>query len=146
MKSFILVVAVGLTWANPVAVAQSSVHEKDLKGVWHLTFDLAERGENAGEQIVLGAVEGLLDWIDIRFEFLPDNRLKVMVDVFGEEEIEYAEWRVNDRRELVLSDSDHFSAEATVWLFKGGRLVAYEYRGGERVRSSDGVHLEVEAS
>ncbi|MDX1741280.1 MAG: hypothetical protein R3178_08310, partial [Rhodothermales bacterium] len=105
-----------------------------------------DRAESAGEQIVLGAVEGLLDWIDIRFEFLPDNQLKVMVDVFGEEEVEYAEWHVNDRRELVLSDSGHFQAENTVWLFEGGRLVAYEYDGTDRVRSSDGVFLQMGSS
>jgi hypothetical protein len=146
MKKYVLVVVLALAWTGSRAVAQSSVHAKDLKGVWHLTFDISDRAENAGEQIVLGAVEGLLDWIDIRFEFLPDQRLKIMVDVFGEEEVEYAEWSVNERRELVLTDSGHFKAENTVWLFEGGRLVAYEYQGPDRVRSSDGVFLQMESS
>ena len=143
MKRLIFLSTALLVLSSGAVLAQSSVHEKDLRGVWHLTFNIADRAENPGEQIVLGAVEGLLDWIDIRFEFLPENRLKVMVDVFGEEEVEYAEWRVNDRHELVLSNSDHFDAEGTVWLFEGGRLVAYEYQGEERVRSSDGVILEM---
>ena len=126
------------------SLAQSGVHEKDLKGTWLMTFDIAEEADSAAERVALSVVGGLLDWIEIRFEFLPENRLKVIVNVFGEREVEYGEWRVNERRELVLSDTDHFEAEDTFWLFEDGRLTAYEYENGERVRADDGVFLEHE--
>lgn len=145
MKKIATMVALLITIAATQVFAQSSVHPKDLKGVWHMTFDLTDEAESEAERIALGAVEGLLDWIDIRVEFLPDNRLKVMVHVFGEDEVEYAEWQVNDRRELVLGKTDHFDSEDTVWLFNDGKLTAYEYSDGERVRSSDGVYLEMES-
>ncbi len=123
------------------ATAQSSVHAKDLTGVWQMTFELSEEGESPAEVMALGAVERLLNWIDIRFEFLPENRLKVMVKVLGEEEVEYGTWSVNDRRELVLDDTENFESEDTVWLFEDGRLTGYKYEDGRRVRSTDGVFL-----
>ena len=72
---------------------------------------------------VTGLVFNILDEVYIQFEFQRDHRLKIIVDVFGEREVEYAHWHIDSQGGLVLDDDDD---DDDVWLFEGDRLVAYE--------------------
>lgn len=123
--------------------AQSKVKERDLKGHWKMVFNLDEdyiQQELEDEDVpwlgrvivegVTGVVFNILDEIDIKFEFQRDHRLKIMVDAFGEESVEYAHWHINSRGGLVLEDDD----DNDVWLFKGDHLVAYEKQNGSLER------------
>ena len=124
------------------AQAQSRVKSKDLSGTWKMVFDVEKEGDSAAERVILNAVGGFLDEIDIYFEFLPDNELKVRVDAFGDEEIEYSEWHITKAGELSLGESEHFEDDDSVWMFRGKRLVSYEYEDGRRVKEKENVYLE----
>jgi hypothetical protein len=140
----ILLVLTFLALTATAAHAQSRVYEKDLAGTWKLVIDLDEKDAGSSlERIAMKAVGGLLDEIDIRFVFMDDNRLKVVTRAFGreEEDEDYSEWRVNDRGELILGDSDKVDFEDAVWLRKGDRLVPYEYEDGQR-KKKEKIYLE----
>ena len=67
-----------------------------------------------------------MDEIDIRFEFKSNNRLKVTVNAFGEEEVEYSTWKINSKGQLIIEEVDSFDSEEDYWLFEGDILVAYD--------------------
>ncbi len=118
------------------AQAQGKVKERDLRGQWKMVFDFDEDfieeeldskdipwfGRMVAES-VSSFVFNILDEIDIQFEFQPDHRLKIIVEVFGEREVEYARWHIDSRGGLVIDDDDD---DKDVWLFEGDRLFAYE--------------------
>ena len=121
------------------ANAQSKVKEKDLDGVWMLKIEIDEDNwkreiedeDNAVARAVIrgvsGLLDGILDEIDVRFEFLKDNEVRVFTELFGEEEVEYTDWNINSRGELEIGDTDHWDdADDTVWLMEDGILVAYD--------------------
>ena len=121
--------------------AQSRVRTKDLRGTWKLEISLDEDAESATERVILNAVDGLLDEIDIYMEFRKNNELKVTVDVFGEEEVEYSEWHINEAGELLIGDSEHFQTDDSVWMFVGDRLESFEYKNGKRINEDENVYL-----
>ena len=114
------------------------VTEDKLKGIWKLVIDI-DKDEVADEiqeedgvfarlfvKSVLGFVDGVLDEVDIRFEFKSNNRLKVTVNALGEEETEYSEWYINKKGRLILKDTDSFKSDDDYWLFEGDVLVSYD--------------------
>ena len=126
------------------AQAQKKVRERDLKGQWHLVFDFDEEfveEELSEEDVpwlgriiakgVSGIVLDILDEVDISFEFDRDNRLKILVDVFGEEEVEYAHWYIDSQGALILDDDED---DNDIWLFNQGKLYAYEKHNGQLER------------
>ena len=130
--------------------AQQKVKERDLRGQWKMVFDLDEdfiEKELEDEDIpwigrivaegVSGMVFNILDEIDLQFEFQDDHRLKIMVEVFGEREVEYASWYIDSKGALILDDDDH---DDDVWLFEGKKLVAFEREHGKLERQP--VYLE----
>ena len=130
--------------------AQQKVKERDLRGQWKMIFDLDEdfiEKELEDEDIpwigkivaegVSGMVFNILDEIDLQFEFQDDHRLKIMVEVFGEREVEYARWYIDSKGALVLDDDDQ---DDDVWLFEGKKLVAFEREHGKLERQP--VYLE----
>lgn len=130
----------------PAAVsAQSRVHEKDLTGTWKLVVDLQSEAQNADNpiaRIALKAANGLMEEIDVRFEFQAQHRLKVVAKAFGEDaDVEYTEWSVNDRGQLTFGDTKNVQAEDSIWMFHDGHLVPYEMQDGRLVRS-DNVRIE----
>jgi len=128
--SLMLVLFIGFS-----AQSQEKVKERDLKGQWKMVFDFDEDfieeeldlknipwfGRMVAES-VSGFVFNILEEIDLQFEFQPDHRLKIIVEVFGEREVEYAHWHIDSRGGLVLDEDD----DDEVWLFEGKRLFAYE--------------------
>ncbi len=126
-----------LTLVAPAVVAQHRVAPGDLYGTWKLVIDLDERAADlALERIALKAANGFLDEIDIQFVFMDDGRVKIIARAFDDDEpdVEYSEWRINDRGELMIGEADAVDVEDTVWLREGDRLVAYEYEDGRRKR------------
>lgn len=118
------------------------VKEKDIIGTWRLVIDVdmdeledeLEDEDNPFARIVMrsvsGLVDGILDNLDIYFEFKANGRLKVSVDAFGMDEQEYSEWRINRRGELIIDSTDTFDTDDDdYWMFEGNLLVAYDDNG-----------------
>ncbi len=133
--------ALGLFLVTATANGQSRVYEKDLAGEWKLVIDISKQGDSALERILLNAVDGLLDEVDIRFDFQSDNQLFVYVSALGSDaEKEVSEWAINKDGQLLIDDSDSFSNDS-VWMMKDGRLQAYEMEDGELAEEKE-VYLE----
>lgn len=138
-------------------LAQRPVKEKDLKGVWQLVIDIdreevkrdIEDEESVFASILAksltNVVFDLIDEIDIQFEFLPDNRVRIEAEIFGASEVEYADWHINDDGELVIGDTDNFHVNSDdgddVWLKEGDLLVAYERKDYGKRRNKE-VYLK----
>jgi len=138
MKSILMMAAlIGFTVTT--IQAQDRVREKDLVGTtWKMVFDLDEEADTAFERVILNAVDGLLDEIDIYFEFHDDYEMTVWAGAFGdEEEEEDGEWYINDHGQLFLDDTDHVDADDNIWLRDGNRLIPYERKRGRLVRKDD---------
>jgi len=139
MRALALVLAVLLV--TPAA-AQKRVDPDRLDGTWKLVFDIdADAEESALGRVALRAVAGLLEEVEVRFAFLDDARLRVMVDAFGEKDEDWSEWHVAPEGYLVLGESEHFDVEDTVWLFDGDRLVAFERDAEGRPDERSGLSL-----
>lgn len=118
------------------------VKERDVLGTWRLVIDVdmeeleddIEDEDNPFARVVMrsvsGLVDGILDNLDIYFEFRDNGRLKVTVDAFGVDEVEYSEWYINRRGELIIEDTDSFNTDDDdYWMFDGDLLVAYDDDG-----------------
>lgn len=145
MKTPLPVLLLFLFAGVSVANAQTRVHYKDLSGTWKLEINIdeedLEEGNTAWDRIVSKTVDGVLDEIDIYFEFKRENELRVVVDVFGEREVEYSEWHIDDGA-LYFGDSEHFDIDDSIWMFDGGNLAAYnEDRRGRLVKDNQNVYL-----
>jgi hypothetical protein len=132
MKRIILLTAVSMILIVS-AQAQSKVSKKDLRGEWKMVFDFDEEDLEEGiddnfwlGSIISGPMSGfvmdILDEIDIQMEFLDGGKLKITVDAFGEEEVEYDKWYLTSKGELVIGDDD----EDEVWMLEGKKLYQYD--------------------
>ncbi len=120
--------------------SQSKVTEKDLEGKWKMVFDFDEDDmeEEIEDSFWLGSlfsgplssfVVDLLEDIDIQMEFLDGGKLKISVEAFGEEDVEYEEWYINSHGELILGDDD----DDEIWLFENGKLYQYDKKSKGRL-------------
>ena len=117
------------------------VKEKDILGTWKLVIDVekelddeADEAETLLEEVIIksvsGLVSGILENIDIYFEFQKDNELEITVKAYGEVERERGTWYINKRGYLVIedieSDDDRFniSADDDEWKLVDGLLVS----------------------
>ncbi len=142
MKSSMLLVFLLLFGISTTAHAQKRVKERSLRGIWKLEIKIDKDADSAFGRIVQNSVEGFLDEIDIYMDFRKNNELVVTVNAFGEKEVEYSEWYINDEGELHIGDSEHFqSDDDTVWMFVGDRLESFENRNGKLVNDSENVYL-----
>ncbi|MEQ8473293.1 MAG: hypothetical protein RIC35_19005 [Marinoscillum sp.] len=137
--------------------AQSKVREKDLTdGTWKLVIDIEEELDEAkkevreedsflGEMIlnsVSGLVSGIIEELEIYMEFRPDGEVKVVVEAFGEREVEYSEWHIDSKGRLYISDTDRFKTDDDdYWLMENGVLISYEERN-ERNENVYLVHID----
>ena len=148
MKPIILLLTLILT-AGFTIDAQHKVKERDLKGQWKMVIDIDEeeiRDELRDEDIpwlsrvfaksITSLVFDIIEEIDIEMQFKDNNRLKVIIEAFGEREVEYGHWYIDRDGALVLDDLGHFKIgdddyhhDQDIWLMKNGRLVAYEQHG-----------------
>lgn len=148
MKSTLLLSAF-LLMASSV-LAQDRIRTRDLEGTtWKMVFDLDNKqtkaeADNALERIVLNAVDGLLDEIDVTFTFEKRGRLTIMAGAFGnkEDESEHSDWFINDNGQLELGDSKSISSDDTVWLRDGDRLVAFKRKRNGRLEREHAIYLK----
>jgi hypothetical protein len=139
MKNSIALLFLALMFATS-ATAQSRVHPKELRGTtWQVRFDLNKEADNAFERIAMKMAEGLMDEIKIEFEFMKDDRMRIHVEAFGEEddEDEYTDWSVNEEGQLLIGDSESFEYDDTVFMRDGDRLIALEYERGKLVEKEE---------
>ncbi len=144
MKTPLLVALLFLFAGVTVANAQTRVHYKDLSGTWKLQIKIDEKDleeNSAWDRIVSKTVDGVLDEINIYFEFKRENELRVVVDAFGEKEVEYSEWRIDDGA-LYFGDGENFDMDDGIWMFDGSNLTSYnEDRRGRLVKDNQNVFL-----
>ncbi len=123
-----LLLALALLIAVPAA-AQDRVDPDMLSGTWKLEIDIdPSEGESALARIAIKLATGLMDEIEIRFGFMDDHRLRVMVNAFGNKDEDWSRWEITEDGYLALGNSDHFDVEDTVWYADGDRLVAFDNR------------------
>tara|TARA_B100001245_G_C22871345_1_gene419002 strand:+ start:960 stop:1427 length:468 start_codon:yes stop_codon:yes gene_type:complete len=143
MKKALLVLIIGAIALS--SNAQNKVKEKDITDkTWKLVINVDEELEEAkkeaeeedsflGEVIVnsvSGLVSGLLDELEIYMEFRANGEVKVTVEAFGEREIEYSEWSIDNRGRLRISDTDRFKTDdEDYWMLEDGVLVSFEDDG-----------------
>ena len=122
------------------AFSQQSVTEKKLLGTWKMVIDVEEALDEASEeeddlfakiiiQGVSGLVEGIIENIDIYFEFKPEGELTIYVNAFNEDEQEDGSWYINKRGELIIESSDNVRINMDnndYWMFDGDLLVSME--------------------
>lgn len=137
MKKLLLIVPM-LVLMLAANAQTRKVKEKDLKGTWKLVIDIdkedivdeMDEDDNVFARIlvksVVGFVDDILEEIDIWFEFQPNKELKITVNALGEEEVEYTEWRINNRGQLIIEDNDSFDSDDEYWMFEGDVLVAFD--------------------
>ena len=144
MKKFnllaVLLLTIAITYIPFESYAQNKVKERDVIGSWKLKIDVEEALEEAEEEMdeednwlgevvlrgVSGLVEGVLDNIDIYFEFIPGGELEIIVEAFGEFEREYTEWEIIDGR-LYIYDSEHLQTDDDdYWMLDGDVLISLE--------------------
>lgn len=142
MKTLFLTAATVLFTTFSFSTHAQKLKEKQLMGVWMMKIEIneetwekeAQDEENALARAfvkgISGFVDGVLEEIDLKFEFLPDNEAKVSVTVLGEQEIEYTDWFINSNGELEIGDTDLYDSDSeTVWRMEDGILVAYDKDG-----------------
>lgn len=126
-------------------LSQHRLKEKDVLGNWKLIIDIdeelqeaendLEKEDNVVGKIVLssisGLVNGILDEVEIYMEFLPKGEAKIWIEAFGEKEIEYTSWRIDDNGKLFIEDTDSYSSDQDFWVMKDGVLVSSEGRNEE---------------
>ena len=124
----------------PAKMMAQKITEDDLIGsTWKLEINVDEALEEAeremeeednllGEIIlsgVSGFVEGIINNIDIYFEFQEDNEMKVYVEAFGEEDRDYTTWRITRLGEILIEDSEHFKTDknGSYWVYDNGIFI-----------------------
>lgn len=134
---------------TPPAQAQDRLRDRHLEGTtWKMVFDIdndrkKKEADNAFERIVLSAVDGFMDEIDIYFEFGRRGELTVLVNIFGDEdEEEPSHWRISDEGYLELGDTDSFQYDDTVWMRYGDRLIPFERKRNGRLEREDAIYLK----
>lgn len=149
MKSKVLTLFAFL-WATTFTLSAQDIKEKDVLGTWKLVIDVqeeideeAEEADTILEEIILksvsGVVSGVLNNIDIYFEFQKRNDLLITVEAFGEVEEEEARWYINRRGNLVIEDydddeDDNFHIDADdEWKLIDGLLVSDDHEDDRNV-------------
>lgn len=124
--------------------------EKDVIGTWKLVIDIEEEMDKEAEdadtmleevfiKAISGFVGGILEDIDMYFEFREDGELKITVNAYDETETEYGKWFINRRGYLEIEDidddGDHFNIEADddEWKLIDGILVSDEHEDDRSV-------------
>ncbi|SNT29405.1 hypothetical protein SAMN05421640_3247 [Ekhidna lutea] len=141
MKRTILSLAI-LISASFIVDAQK-VKEKDIIGTWKLVINIEEEMEEEAEEAdtmleevfikaISGFVGGIMEDIEIYFEFQADNDVKITVNAYDETETERGSWYINKRGYLVIEDIEdddddfHISSDDDEWKLIDGILVSDE--------------------
>ena len=143
MKKFFLPILLLLFICSNPTQAQDRVSEKRLLGTWEMIIDIEEDMDEAKRDLdeednilgeiflssISGLVEGILENIEIIFEFNPNGELILFVTALEEDsEEEYLEWMINRRGELIIiGETDNLDMDDDdYWLMDGNKLLLYE--------------------
>ena len=111
----------------PVTTFAQRVYEKDILGTWELVIEIdRSKADGVMERVILNAVSGVLEDVDVRFEFRANNWLAICTNAYGEEEDELGSWHINDAGQLVLDETGNVEIGGVVWLLEGDTLRAYK--------------------
>ncbi|GAB4244594.1 MAG: hypothetical protein Tsb0034_22880 [Ekhidna sp.] len=132
-----------------IGTQAQKVKERDVLGTWKLIIDIEEEMEQEAdeadtmlEEIIIKAVSGfvggIMEDIEIYFEFRRDNELKITVNAYDETETEYGKWFINRRGYLEIEDIDDrdgFSIDADddEWKLVDGLLISDEHEDNRSV-------------
>ncbi len=125
------------------------VKEKDIIGKWQLVIDIeeelddeAEEADSFLEEVIIksvsGFVSGILEDIEIYFEFEANNDVRITIKAYGEVEKERAKWFINKRGYLEIedwdNDNDNFniSTDDDEWRLVDGLLISDDNDDDER--------------
>lgn len=137
--------------------AQERVKEKDIIGEWELILDIdrediereIEEEENWLARSFAKSVSSfaldIVESIDIDFEFRENGDLRIEVEVFGEREVEYAEWYINRDGELIIESEDQDRVhidDIDVFMMEDGNLVAYEKGRRGKLYEKEEIYLK----
>lgn len=131
-------------------VQAQKMKEKDVLGTWKLVISVedeldqeAEEADTILEEVILksvsGLVSGVLENIDIYFEFKENNRVDITVRALGEVDEEEGSWYINKKGYLVIEDidedkDDDFSISSDdQWKLIDGLLVSDEHEDDRNV-------------
>ncbi|MEP5611101.1 MAG: hypothetical protein ABJP45_02570 [Cyclobacteriaceae bacterium] len=126
------------------------VEEKDILGTWKLVIEIeeemdkeADEAETLLEEIIIksvsGLVSGVMENIDIYFEFQKRGTVLVTVKAYDEVEEDEGTWYINKRGYLVIEDIDDdddnfsISADDDEWKLIDGLLVSDEHEEDRNV-------------
>lgn len=141
MKKLTLFLALFMVFAL-AGNAQSKIKEKDLIGQWKMVINLEEGFDMAKKELddddeflgklILGSIEGLastiLDEIDIYMDFEKGGKLRIIVEAFDEKEVEYSEWTINSKGQLLIKDGKN-DVDIDHWVLENDILVGYDDDG-----------------
>ncbi len=148
MKRTITLFTLALCFA--IGAQAQRVQEKDIIGTWKLIIDIEEEMEDEAEEAdtmleeifikaVSGFVGGIMEDIEIYFEFKRNNDLKITVNAYDETETETGSWYINKRGYLVIEDIDEdddsfsISTDNDEWKLIDGILVSEEHEKNRNV-------------
>ena len=126
------------------------INEKDILGTWKLILNVEEAIEEEAEEAdtmleevfinaISGFVGGIIDDIDIYFEFKKNNEVKITVNAYDESETDYGKWFINKRGYLEIEDIDddndrfNIDADDDEWKLVDGILVTDEHEDDRTV-------------
>lgn len=125
------------------------VQEKDIIGTWKLIIDIEEEMEEEADdadtmleevfiKAISGFVGGILEDIEIYFEFKQNNKLRITVNAYDKTETEKGSWYINKRGYLVIEDLDddddfNISTDDDEWKLIDGILVSDEHEKDRNV-------------
>ncbi|MEQ8906473.1 hypothetical protein [Ekhidna sp.] len=126
------------------------VKERDIIGTWKLVINIEEEIEEEAEEAdtmleeifikaVSGFVDGIMDDIEIYFEFRANNDLKITVNAYDETETEKGSWYINERGYLIIEDIEdddddfNITTDDDEWKLIDGILVSDEHEDNRTV-------------
>lgn len=149
MKSKILTL-LSLILLLGFSVQAQKVEEKDILGTWKLVIDIEEEMDDEAdeadtilEEIIIksvsGIVSGVMENIDIYFEFKKRGVVNVTVNAYDDVEEDEGTWYINRRGYLVIEDIDDdddkfsISADDDEWKLIDGLLISEEHEDDRNV-------------
>ncbi len=139
MKKIIIILSVFLFSFSTYG---QRLKKRDVIGTWKLVMNVeevmkqeADESDTMMEEIFIktlsGFVGGIIDDIDIYFEFQENNKLKITVNAYDESETGRGSWFINNKGYLLIEDLENndnlkIDASAEEWKLIDGILITDE--------------------
>jgi hypothetical protein len=134
---FILLTLLILLLFNYDVQAQKKIKESDIIGTWKLNIDVDEAIQEAKDELdeqdniigkivltsVSGFVDSIIEEIDIYLNFQKGGKVEILVNAFGEKELEYSEWYITKDGELFIEDSEHIQTDNDRFVMRSNDIM-----------------------